>query len=293
MQILIHGIAFLLLGILVSGGDVSASAQNRFRLREGDVVVFAGGTNMVRLQRAGYLETMLTRKFAGVRPRFRDFAWEADTVFRQGTVIERWRKDGYRDVKGLGDLNTQLRRVNATMVIAQFGRLESMSGVAGLERFTDAYGQLIDRFQQHGRMVILVTPAPFEKSPGPEAPDPDRRNRDLAEYVQAIAGIARDRQLICVDLFTAADPELTDNGIHIRPAAQKKIAEVIAEQLGCEPAGPWKLETLRQAVIEKHRLWYDYWRPANWKLLFGDDAKRQFTRGGKDSLPFREEWQTL
>jgi len=53
------------------------------------------------------------------------------------------------------------------------------------------------------------------------------------------------------------------------------------------------LEPLRQAVIEKHRLWYDYWRPANWKLLYGDDAERQFTRGGKDDIPFKEEWLKL
>ena len=57
--------------------------------------------------------------------------------------------------------------------------------------------------------------------------------------------------------------------------------------------GDADLEPLRLAIVEKHRLWYDYWRPANWKLLYGDDSRRQFTRGGEDYIPFREEWKRL
>jgi len=293
MRSLVWCLSLLLPGILLFGKNLSAGADVDFQLQESDVVVFAGGTNMVRLQRAGYLEAMLTLQYADARPMFRDFAWEADTVYRQGTVIERWRKDGYRDVKGFGDLKSQLRRVDATVVVAQFGRLESMNGVQEIDRFTEAYGRLIETFQQNSRKVILVTPTPFERSPGPDAPRLDQRNGDLAEYVHAIRRISRERQLLCIDLFTGADSGLTDNGMHVRPGAQQHVAEVIARQLGCTAGKAERLESLRQAVIEKHRLWYDYWRPANWKLLSGDDAKRQFTRGGEDSLPFRQEWQTL
>ena len=60
------------------------------------------------------MEAMLTRAFAAARPRFRDLSWEADTVFRQSTVIERWRTDGFRK------RDDQLKRVGATVVIAQF-----------------------------------------------------------------------------------------------------------------------------------------------------------------------------
>ena len=54
-------------------------ASEPFRLVEDDVVVFLGGTNMLYLQEAGYLEAMLTRAFVESRPKFRDFTWEADT----------------------------------------------------------------------------------------------------------------------------------------------------------------------------------------------------------------------
>ena len=53
------------------------------------------------------------------------------------------------------------------------------------------------------------------------------------------------------------------------------------------------LESLRQAVVEKHRLWYDYWRPANWKLIYGDDARRQFTRGGEHYISLQEDMSWL
>jgi len=41
-------------------------------------------------------------------------SWEADTVFRQATVIERWRTDGF------GKRDDQLKWVGATVVVAQF-----------------------------------------------------------------------------------------------------------------------------------------------------------------------------
>ena len=271
--------------VLLSTGSLGAA--DRFSLEKGDVVVVTGGTNMVRLQQSGHLEAALTRAFASSRPKFRDLAWEADTVFRLGTVIERWRPDGF------GKRDEQFRRVGTTVVIAQFGQLESLSGRGGLERFTRAYGELIASWQKQARLIVLVTPSPFEEPPTRAIPDLSMRNADLALYVEAISKLAADRGLVLVDLFTRSRNGLTDNGMHITPAAQAYVAHAILGQLGVEFPGKKILEPLRRAVIEKHRLWYDYWRPANWKLLYGDDSRRQFTRGGADYIPFREEWKKL
>ncbi|GIT31518.1 MAG: hypothetical protein Ct9H300mP1_35640 [Planctomycetaceae bacterium] len=43
-------------------------------------------------------------------------------MFRLGTVIERWRPDGF------GKRDEQFRRVGTTVVMAQFGQLESLAG---------------------------------------------------------------------------------------------------------------------------------------------------------------------
>ena len=111
--------------------------------------------------------------------------------------------------------------------------------------------------------------------------------------MKATRELAEKRELLFVDLFTGAKGGLMDNGMHVAPESQVKVAHAIAKQLGVKPPAVTALEPLRRAVIEKHRLWYDYWRPANWKLLYGDDSRRVFTRGGKDYIPFREEWTKL
>ena len=281
-----HGL--LLAALLPWHFAVPVNAVEPFQLAADDVVVFLGGTNMLHLQQAGYLEAILTRSQAATAgTRFRDLSWEADTVFRQGTVIERWRKDGF------GSRAEQLQRVETTVVIVQFGQLESMAGPDHIDRFVKAYQQLIDQFQAHARLVVLVTPTRFERSPNPLVPDLTRHNASLALYIKAIRQIAKERDLGLVDLYSGGSSSLTDNGMHITAAAQQQVARQIASQLGVALPGEKEIEPLRLAVMEKHRLWYDYWRPANWKLLFGDDSRRQFTRGGENWVPFREEWKFL
>ncbi len=262
----------------------AVTAEKQFSLETQDVVAFTGGTNMVRLQRAGYLESILTRAFASARPRFRDLAWEADTVFRQGSVTERWRRDGF------GGRDEQFERVGATVVIAQFGLLESMAGKSGLDTFVRAYNDLIDSYERAARCVVLLSPTPFEMARGRAIPDVSKHNEDLALYVEATAEIASRRELVFVDLFRGGTVHRTDQGMHIRDEAQRALAFEIARGLGVRLPSDDDLESLRSAVIEKHRLWYDYWRPANWKLLYGDDSARQFTKG---AVPFREEWKRL
>ena len=256
-------------------------------LEEGDVVVLAGGTDMAYLQRAGFLETSLTDAFAEARPTFRDLSWEADTVFRQGSALERWREDGF------GDWDAQLERIGASVVIAQYGKLESMAGSEGLESFESAYNALIDGFLKHADQVALVTPTPFEEPASESLPDVSRHNPSLERYVRATKKIAAERGLHFVDLFSDAQSGLTENGMHLKEDSLRHVSETIAAKLGFETPSWDRLAALHAAVVEKQRLWLDYWRPANWKLLFGDDSTRRFTRSSHGYLSFREEWQQL
>ena len=266
-------------------------AENSFRLEQDDVVAFLGGANMVYLQKAGYLESILTEQFSESSPIFRDLAWEGDTVFRQGTVIERWRERAHFDEDGgLGNLSDQLDRVGATVIISQFGQSESLEGSEHLDKFSEAYSKLIQSWKNEGRKVVLLTPSPFETSSNPHLPNLVSNNSILAQYVNAIQQLAVKHQVVFVDLFNEAAGNATLNGRHIILAAQPMIASKIAKQLGIHSNAPDSFEVLRKAIIEKHRLWLDYWRPTNWKLLFGDDARRQFTKG---PISLRDEWLTL
>ena len=107
----------------------AADAVPPFTLKDDDVVAFLGGTNCVNLQNAGHLEVCLTVAQPTMQIRFRDFSWEGDTVYRQGTVIERWRQAKF------GDLRKQLADHGITKVIAQFGQSESLEGVTRLGPF--------------------------------------------------------------------------------------------------------------------------------------------------------------
>ena len=123
---------------------LQASARDPFRLQSDDVVVFLGGTNLLHQQQAGYLEVLMTQAFPEAKAKFRDFTWEADTVFRQGTVIERWRKDGWK-TKGFGDLTQQLKSTSATVIVAQFGQMEALHGVDP-DVFERGYEELLKQF---------------------------------------------------------------------------------------------------------------------------------------------------
>jgi hypothetical protein len=266
-----------------------AESADPFKLVKGDVVVFAGGTNTVRAGKAGYLEALLTRRFADMNPRFRDLSWEGDTVFQQSTVSDRWREEAF------GGWPDQLERVEATVVIAQFGKTEALGGKPGLARFVAAYDRLIDSFMKRTPRVVLVSPTPFEK-PAPLLPDLSKRNADLKLYVEAIGKIAQQRGLEFVDVFTPFtrsknESTLTSNGMHVIPEAQAVVASAVARglgdtvtELGTSP------ETLRGAIVTKNTLWFEYWRPANWKCLFGDDSNRVFGRAAGDHPAFLEEW---
>lgn len=264
-------------------GQVQARAVE-FSLRDKEVVAFTGGTNVVRAQEDGSLESMLTHFFADKKPIFRDMSWEADTVYRQGSVIERWRKNGF------GNRVEQLERQKITLVIAQFGQLESMQGEEKLEDFENAYNRLIGDYLKQARQVVLVTPLAFEKPVSPLLPDLTVHNPALALYVGRVRKMAAERQLVLVDLFAGGSREWTENGMHLRADAHQKAAALWMERAGLEVPPRGKINLLREAVREKSRLWFDYWRPANWKLLYGDDSRRQFTRG---KVPFREEWKRL
>ena len=56
------------------------ATESPLKLVKDDVVVFLGGTDMVRAQRSGYLETLLTWRYSEQTPKFRDMSWEADTA---------------------------------------------------------------------------------------------------------------------------------------------------------------------------------------------------------------------
>ncbi len=245
MKTILFSATFSGLSLLFFPSPLQAEGKADIELDKGEVVAFVGGTDMVRLQKAGRAEAALTQRFRETKPRFRDLAWDGDTVYLQSTVTERWRRRAFGDWKG------QLKKVGATVVIAQFGKIESLDGPDRLEDFTKAYDQLIDHFSADGRRVVLLAPSPFEWA--------EVKGTALEAYSDAVEKLAARRNL----------PFVRDLAAGVKPSAQ-----------------------LVAAVREKHRLWYEYWRPANWKCLFGDDSRRVFSNASQGLPSFKQEWST-
>ena len=254
--------------------------KDGFRLEAHDTVVFIGGANMVRSRLDGTLEGLLSLEYAQQKPRFRNMAWEGDTVYEQ-----------WRDVD-FGTWTDQLQGVGATVLIVDFGQMESIEGAGRLNDFVMAYEKLLDEFQQTTNRIVLLTPRPFEKPRSPHMIDRSGKNPDVKRYVEAIRGIAKQRNLICVDLFTplaGGSEPLTANGMHLNSASHSKVAKLIAESLGVSTTLPSSGKSLLTAIREKNRLWYDNWRPMNWSFAFGDRTKQRFGKSFEDHPPLKTE----
>ena len=286
--------------ICVCFAALAAQAHEPITLKPGEVVAFLGGTNSVNMQSAGYFETALTAANPKTQAHFIDMSWEGDTVYRQGTVIERWRKDKY------GDLARQLSDNKVTGVIVQFGQSEAIEGLDALGKFTAAYDELLSYCRQGDRHVLVISPTPFERMEDKFLPDLSQRNDDLAKYNEAIGQLAKRHDCKFVDLFshfaTPRSPgpryherlksKLTANGLHIKPDSQRRVANAITRLLGI-PHYDDSMAVLRESIVRKHTLWMSYWRPANWKCLYGDDGERKFGKATAGGLTLREEWKQL
>jgi hypothetical protein len=240
----------------------------RFRLEKDDVVAFLGGQNLQALAESGRLEALMAMSVPGAR--FRNLAWEGDTVFEQR-----------RDLN-FGPWKRYLERSGASVLVVQYGQLESLRGEAGLAEFRSAYGKLLTDFAARTRRVVVLSPSPFGKAP-PPLPDLTARNADVVRYANVCRELAYSMGFLYVDL--SESPVATRNGVHWSEAGMDGVARAVAKALDV-PDRPVASDLL-DAVREKNRLWFDHWRPMNWAFLEGDRTDQP---SGRDHADRRLRW---
>ncbi len=264
---------------------LEAFKDGKFTLEANEVIVMAGQENLVRDQKAGELESVLGTAFAEKQPRFRCMAWEGDTVYEQ-----------WRDLN-FGDWKAQLDAAGAGIVIAQFGQVESFDGVKRIAEFKSAYHRLLDQFTAQTPRLVLVSPMPFERPLASHAPELRLRNSDVKVYAEAVRDVAQQRGAIYVDLFTplsgrgANQPRLTDDGLHLNAEGLRVVAREIARQLGASTSDADDHTALKTAIVDKNRLWFDCWRPANWSFAYGDRVTQMFGKPAQDATSLRESFE--
>ena len=266
------------------GVHLAPFPDGKFQMSSNETVVLIGQENFTREQRTGELEAQLAFAFAEKAPRFRSMAWEADTVYEQ-----------WRDLN-FGPWAGQIESAGVTMIVAQFGQMEALDGVKRLAEFTVAYHRLLDQFATRTRRLVLIAPMPFEKPNVSHAPDLTLRNADIAAYANAVREIARQRGAVFVDLPAAlakrtSSRRLTEDGIHLTADGLREVAAAVTQRLGAEPNLSSALDPVRTAIVEKNRLWFDCWRPANWSFVYGDRMDQKFGKAGSTEPSLREAFE--
>ncbi len=267
----------------------SATVRAEPLLRPDDTVALAGGANIERTRIHPYLQTQLIAAFPEGTLKVRNFGWEGDTVFEQwrdgGDLQQQADSGSWRQQR---DWREQLAEAGATVVLAQFGQMESLAGPDGLPAFLAAYEKLIAEFQggsagTPARRVILLEPVAFEPSNLSHGPDLALHNFSQTAYTAAIRELAKRLELPFVPLtYWEATPRLAENGFQLSEEGHRIVATRITEGLGLAPKPDSGLAAVHREVLELERLWFDYWRPMNWSFLVGDRTHVPYSRDWKD-----------
>ena len=248
-----------------------ASAESFPSLRDGDRVVLLGDTFIEREGDQGFIETALVVTHPTASLTIRNLGWSGDTVWAESRGVFDPPAKGYARMLNL------VKELSPTVIFVAYGRNESFRGPDGLAAFRDQLGTLCDDLQTATRAeapadvrLVLVAPHPFE------GPDAEARNVALAEYCEVIRETAAATQAGLVDLFADLVGELpagtaaTDNGVHLSAAGYAAAARVFATACGTSLPADFvtRSAAVRQLVIEKNRLFFHRWRPANETYIF-------------------------
>lgn len=239
--------------------------------RANDVIALIGGEDMVALAESGQLEAQIVQQPELATVKVRALAYEGDTVFEQHRQLNypTWEE--------------QFLKIGATIVIAQFGQMESLRPGSDAEEFVQNYEALLRRLAGKDRQVVILSATPFEKPAAP-LPDLTPRNAVLEAQLPRLHALAGKLGAAFVDLYRTF-PEggtFTRDGIHLNEHGQRAVAGEIARQLGLRPVTADD-PTLRALLAEKNRLWFNYHRPQNWAFLHGDRTEQLFSRDYRDT----------
>ncbi len=234
-----------------------------------DKLVIIGNTLAERMQLDGYFETLLQNRFADKQLIVRNLGWSADEI------------DLRPRSANFDDHGHRLVDHKPNVIFAMFGLNESFAGKEGLDDFSQRFANfLVDTPQQAGSNPTLVvfSPIPHENLHLRTLPDGSVTNSNIELYNAVMQHQCDKVGVRFVDLYTpmkkvmlATDQPLTINGIHLNAHGNAALAEVIdAELFASDVPADWsKLETLRQAVIEKDRQFYYDYRAVNGYYIYG------------------------
>ncbi|MFL2927636.1 MAG: GDSL-type esterase/lipase family protein [Opitutales bacterium] len=255
-----------------------------------------GGGLIERARLNGYLESALTLgagpKVSGLK--FRNLGWSGDTVFNDARSYFGKPKEGRDRLKKI------IAEWKPSVVLLNYGAEVALSsGRAWTDEstvskrsagswdesvavFLEGYGQMLEEIRKGAgddlREIVVVAPPPFENLGSP-LPDHLENNRRLARIRGALQTFAKKGNVHFVDLFgamgggklekEASTKAFTHDGLHFTKHGYRELASQLALGLGYEAIqSDTRTENLRKGIIEKNRLFFHRWRPANETYLY-------------------------
>ncbi len=256
--------------------------EGRFAPHPGETIAWIGGTEIADLDRFGFLEAGIQLAWADLALRWRNLAWQGDTVYQQARPLYFYTKVGDPQP---GSIPDHRERTEPGIVFIAFGKMESLEGAEPIPDFIAAYATLLDELLPLTQRLVLVAPTPFFES-GPAANLAEERNTALAAYVEAIEHLAAERNLLFIQAKASWNAGISDNGVHLNESGHRAFATEVIRQLGvASPVSP--TPALLDAIARKNLLWQQYYRPTNWAFLFGD---RQHVPASRDVEKREERW---
>lgn len=242
-------------------------------LRDGDRVVLVGGALIEREQQFGHVEVMLHAMYPDKKFTVRNLGWSGDTVWGEARAGFGSQKDGYKK------LVEQIKATRPTVLILNYGGTEAFAGKNNIQRFIDAYSQLVTDVKSEGMRLVYLMPAhQISRVAKTSALLEKERayNEALSQYVSRFQDMKTTHPGITISLQPLYESpkarELTDDGIIPNDAGYRELARVIARQLGQTELAEKNLsawEPIRQLIIRKNELYFHQYRPQNDTYLFG------------------------
>jgi len=259
------------------GNPISAED---FEFRAGDRVAILGNTLAEREQHDGYLEARLQAYLSELQISFRNLGFSGDEL------------DLRLRSQDFGSPEEWLRRTKSNVVFAFFGSNEAYAGVGGIESFREKLKNFINQIEgkDFGALptrLVLFSPIDHEDLETPNLPDGKSHNQLLELYTAAMAEVAKEKNIYFVDLFhptkeiyAEEKTPLTINGIHLTTRGNELVSKVMVR--GLIPSRiatkipDEKIETIRQAVVDKNFYWFQRYRTTDGFSIFGGRADLRF-----------------
>lgn len=253
------------------------------KLQPGDHVAILGNALPDRMQHSGFFETLVHAYLPEHKLVFRNLSAAGDEV-------NTWFRS-----ENFGERDEWLKKVQADVILAFYGFVESTKTEAGLEKFMAELDSFLKQTRANnysGRgnpRIVLFSPIADEKHQDPNFPDPGANNQNIAIYTAAMAQVAAANDVHFVNLYEpslklyeAAAREkrsLTVNGHYLTPEGDRQLAGPMFEAVfGAKPP-TGSFEELRAAVNEKNRQWHQRYRTIDGYNVYGGRSALAYQEG--------------